>query len=106
MEGNQRVLDSLGSHLFKKPMGEVKSCRGRSNRPISFGNHRLVTFTIQRLILPLDVGRKGSMAYLLESVQQVTLGGQANPSSPILYFLHFTLESCSEADSSSRFDLS
>jgi hypothetical protein len=105
MKGNQGGLDSLGSHPLKKPVGEVKSCRGGSNRSIFFSNHRLIAFTIQRLILPPDVGRKGNVAYLLESVQEVAMGGQANPPSPILYFLHLTLQSCSEVDSSSRFDL-
>jgi len=46
------------------------------------------------------------MAYFLESVQEVAMGGQANPSSPILYFLYLTLQSCSEVNSSPRFDLS
>jgi len=45
------------------------------------------------------------VAYLLESVQEVAIGGQANPPSPIPYFLHLTLQSCSEVDSGSRFDL-
>jgi hypothetical protein len=45
------------------------------------------------------------MAYFLESVQKVAIGGQANPSSPILDSLYLTLQSCSEVNSSSRFDL-
>jgi hypothetical protein len=45
------------------------------------------------------------MAHLLETVQEIAVGGQAYPSSPIPYFLHLTIQSCSEVDSSSRFDL-
>ena len=65
-------LNAPEGQLVQKVVGEVKaSGRGR-HRPRLPGINGLIPFPVQRLVLPVDIGRKRHVAESLDGI----LGGQ------------------------------
>jgi hypothetical protein len=78
---------------------------GSSNRSVSLCKNRLITISIQGLILSFDVGRKRDVADLLEDVCDFGLTGEGNFPFSIFAHLQFTLNPIVEPNPGSPFYL-